>query len=170
MPYARVAAIGVGVVSGGEGKGSGIVTEHPAVVGKVIAVGSERDVNGAIEQHQAWPVKLPQSVEMDDPANTAVAGTRDRRPRHISVAAAIVDRIRDHHGAAELFGSAGDVQSMQSMNIMAQARDHFLGFGFDIDGAGAGIDDGRAGDADLGLDIAGVNVAVGDGGHASGGI
>ena len=102
LPYASIAAIGVGVVSRSEGKGSSIVTKYPAVVGRIITVGSVADVNGAIEQHQAWPVQLPQGIELDHPANTPVTVSRDRRTRHIGIAP-VVDRIADHDGSRRTF-------------------------------------------------------------------
>src|ERR1041385_3970075 len=52
------------------------------------------------------------------------------------------------------------------MHVMSQPADDFLGFRHDVDRAARGIDDRCAGDADFRLDVARVDVAVGDGGNA----
>ena len=124
------------------------------MIGGIITMGGEGDIDSAINQRQTWPVELPQRIKMDYPSHGAVAGANYRWPRDIRVISAIINCVPNHHRPAELLGSAGHIQRVQPMNIMDRAGDDFLGLGLHKYRPRARVDHRRARDADLGYDVA----------------
>ena len=118
--------------------------------GADVAERGEGHINIAVGLGQGDPFVLPQGVEVDHSVDAAVTAARDRRPAVVSVGAPVIGRVADHDRTAELFGSAGDVDGMESINIVVHPADDLLRHGHEVEGAGRTVDDRVSEDADLG--------------------
>src|SRR5262249_16875203 len=73
-----------------------------------------------------------------------------------------------HHPVDRPVQAGGDVEGVQPLHVVGGAADDLLGLDHDVHRVGAAVDDRRPGDADLGHDVAGDNVGLGDRGDAVG--
>src|SRR5262249_46543313 len=64
--------------------------------------------------------------------------------------------------------AGGDVQGVELLHVVGGAADDLLGLDHDVHGVGRAVNDRRPGDADLGHDVAGNDVRLGDRGDAVG--
>lgn len=136
-------AFGVGAEIGGspdEGLGeSGFVVAHePAVIGVVVAVRAERDVDG---------------------------GTAEKKSRTLHVSEDVEAGGGDINRATEDFRASGEVKGVEAVVVVGTG---VFGFGADIEGIGRRIDDGSGSDTDFRNKVAGfASVGGGYGGFAS---
>ena len=70
-----------------------------------VAVGPEADVDDPIEQQQSGALQVPERIEMENSAGAAIAIARDR--------------CGQIGWAAEFFGTCGDVQGVESLEVGA---------------------------------------------------
>src|SRR5262249_12602332 len=132
FPDAGGAAVGGRVEDLLQRQVAGLVADHPAVVGAVVAVGGEGDVDNAVAQLQGGALELPQGVEAQGRAVTAVAGAEDGDGGRVRVAAvrAADRRIADgHHAVHGPVQAGGDVQGVEALHVVGGAADHLLGLG-----------------------------------------
>src|SRR5205814_6820069 len=118
---------------------AGAIAEDPSVVRRLVAVARERDIDHATAQHQRRALVLPQRDERYDTADRPVTDSRNAG--------------RDDLRTAELFASVGDVERVQPVNVRGLGSGYFFRLGDDVQRVGRGVDDGRAGNPNLGRDV-----------------
>src|SRR5262249_1165011 len=64
--------------------------------------------------------------------------------------------------------AGGDVEGVEALHVVGNAVDHLLGLDHDVHRVGRAVDDRRPGDADLGHDVPGNDVGLGDRGDPAG--
>ena len=141
------------------------------MVWPVVAVRGPSDVDVATRQRQRGALGLPQGVEAQGGAVAARAGAEhgDRCRVRVAAVRAADGGVADRHHAVHGPVQAGlDVEGVQPLHIVRDAANDFLGFGDDVHRVRGGVDHRRAGDADLGHDVAGDDVGLGDRGDAAG--
>ncbi len=130
----------------------------------VAAVPSRRQVDGAVGQGEGGTRQLAQGVVGHCTADRAVTGAGDFRST-VGVGAVVERRVGDDDRTAELFAAVGQADSVQPLDEMVVAVEHLLRLGDDVKGLRRGVDDGRAGDADLRTDAGAANSRAGNGRH-----
>ena len=179
-PDAAVRTVGRGVEHGPQRQRRGVVAQHPAVVGTVVTVGGEGQVNPAAGQREGGALVFAMNVEVDAAVDRPVPGAGDGRAAGVGVGPGVGARVEhagvlgDEHGAAAALGAAGGVNGVQPKVVVPYPADDQAALGGDVEvalavGVGGGVNDGRAGDADLGVSVHAAGdvlpVALGGGGH-----
>src|SRR5262249_227650 len=125
----------------------------------------------AAGQGQRGALEFPQGVEAQGRPVAPRARAEDSDSGGVRVAAvrAADGGVADgQHAVHRPVLAGGDVEGVGPLHVVRDAGDDLLGFGHDVHRVGAGVDDRRPGDADLGYDVAGNDVGLGDRGDAVG--
>src|SRR5262249_40135522 len=123
------------------------------------------------DQGQGGALIFAQGVEAQGRpvAPRAGAGDGDRRGVGVAAVGAAEGGVADgHHAVGGPVLAGGDVQGVEPLHVVGGAADDFLGLDHDVHGVGGAVDDRRPGDADLGHDVAGDDVGLGDRGDPVG--
>ena len=135
------------------------------MIGPVVAVRGPLHVNVSIHQTQSGAVGLAQSVELNHAAVIAVACAADVDLGVIGVIAGARGRANDIGSGG--IGAVGQVDGVKPLNIVGIAADDFLGIRVHVKNVGGQVNDRRAGDADLRVDVARASVSVRNAGDGS---
>src|SRR3954469_3346517 len=130
-PDAAVAPVGGRAPDHLLGQALGVVPEHPAVVGALVAVGGPGDVDQTLVQQQPRPLVSAQRIEGDHPVDAAGTG-----PRHGGL---------DLDGAAGALGTVAEVDGVQALEVGVV----LLGAGDEVHRLARDVEGGRGHDPDV---------------------
>src|SRR5262249_38960832 len=107
---------------------------------------------------QGRPVTADARAEYGDGGRVGVAAVR-------TADGSVAD---GHHAVDGPVLAGGDVEGVEPLHVVGGAGDDLLGLDHDVHRVGGAVDDRRPGDADLGHDVAGNDVGLGDRGDPVG--
>src|SRR5258708_18134814 len=77
LPNGCQTVIGVGIEHTSLLQRGGVVAQHPGIVTVIAVIGAEGEVDNPIDQQQAWPIQLVQTIKIDNSSGVAGDGGTD---------------------------------------------------------------------------------------------